>query len=230
MARRAAPLGLSLLVVLSGCLSATEGTQLIPSSLFGGTGTAARFTPDGQAPPATAEAAGNIARVGIKLVNENPSIGLRPVFKTIGGDAKPELFHRGDSEVLITESLARQCKTEGELAALLGTELGRMVAERAGKGVPDVADRGPPPAVSVGNEYGGSFGPADGTRMMELAKYERKRALARQQAAPDPDVLARAYLEKAGYNPADVDAVAPLVRKTEGKGQLEVLMGMSVFK
>ena len=50
-----------------------------------------------------------------------------------------------------------------------------------------------------------------GTRKMELAKYERKRRLAHEQAKPSPlalDILARAYLEDGqGITRPDLDAV-----------------------
>jgi hypothetical protein len=173
----------------------------------------------------------NVERVGLKIVTANPSLGVRPHFITCGGDAPPELFHAGDTAVYITETLARKCKTEGELAALLSMELGRMASEKAAIGLGDVPDRGPPPVVNVGNEYGGRFGPADGTRMMEMAKFERQRALAREQAAPPaPDVLARVYLKAAGYNSADLDTVAPLLRSVESSGQLEKLVTVAHAK
>jgi hypothetical protein len=229
MTRRTGPVWLSLLIVLPGCLPTSE-TSLIPSAPFGsGLGSTSRLGQDAPAPAATTEAAVTVGRVGLKVVSANPSLGLQPRFITIGGESAPlELFHTGDADVFITETLARKCKTEGELAALLSTELGRIVSERSTIRLNEEVDRGPPPAVDIGNDHGGSFGAADGTRMMELAKYERKRALAREQAAPPaPDVLARAFLQKTGYNPADLDAVSPLLRATEGGGKLEKLMTVS---
>jgi hypothetical protein len=230
MARRAGLVWLSLLVVLPGCFPSTE-TSVIPTSPFGGGSAAVAAYTRNTAPPATQEAAVNVARVGLKIVTANPSLGVRPRFVTYGGDAPLELFHTGDTAVYVTETLARKCKTEGELAALLSMELGRMASEKATLGPGDVADRGPPPVVNVGNEYGGRFGPADGTRMMEVAKFERQRALAREQAAPPaPDVLARVYLKAAGYNSTDLDAVAPLLRSVENSGQLEKLMSVAPAK
>jgi hypothetical protein len=232
MSRRARPVWLPLIVVLPGCFPTTE-SAVVPASPFGGGTTAAsRYGFDTPAPPATTEAALNVARVGVKILAANPTLGVKPRFDTIGGEAAPlELFHNGESDVYITETLARKCKTEGELAALLSVELGRMASEKAAVRIADVPDRGPPPAVNVGNDYGGTFGPADGTRMMELAKYERNRALAREKAAPpDPDILARAYLKTAGYNPADLDAVGPLLRSAEGNERLEKLMSVTPSK
>jgi hypothetical protein len=226
MARQSGLVGLALLAAVPGCFPTSE-TAMVPASPFGAqTTSTALMKPDANAPPATAEASRNVARVGLKVVCANPGLGSQPLFITIGGPNQPfELFHSGDSNIFITETLARQCKTEGELAALLSTELGRMAAERAAIHVADARDLGPPPAVNVGNDYGGAFGPADGTRMMELAKYERKRALAREQTAPPaPEALARTYLEHAGYNPADVDNVAGLLRAADAHSSLEKLM------
>jgi predicted Zn-dependent protease len=161
----------------------------------------------------------------------NPGLGIQPKFMTLGKEGALELFHDSSSNIYITETLARQCKTEGELAALLSTEIGRIVSERAAVRLNDVSDRGPPPAVDVGNDHGGSFGPADGVRMMERAKYERDRKLAREQAVPPPpDLLARAYLQKAGYNSSEMDAVAPLLRAADGNSRLEKLMTITPAK
>ena len=78
----------------------------------------------------------------------------------------------------------------------------------------------------VGKDYGGAFGPPDGTRAMELAVYERKRRKAAEAAAapPDVDALARAILQKAGGNPADLDAAAPLLRAADEHMEFEKQM------
>jgi hypothetical protein len=221
-----------LFLILPGCFP-TSQTALVPSSPFGDAATVtAPVSAPSAAPAATTEAATNVLRVGQKVLGANPDLGLHPHFITIGGDAaRPELFHKGEDKVFITETLARQCSTEGQLAALLSTELARMVGERSAFRFAALPDNGPPPAVSVGNEYGGAFGPADGTRMMELAKYERKRTQAGESAKPlPPDVLARTYLKQAGYNPADVDAVAGLLRTAAGNYRLEKQLSASVAK
>jgi hypothetical protein len=224
MARYSVPAWLTFIFVLPGCLPITE-TSIIPTTPFGSPApSTAHSFPD--APPATTEAAINVARTGLKIVTANPAIGFQPRFCTIGGEAAPlEIFHNGETDVIITETLARRCKSEGELAAVLSTELARIVNERSPVRLDALDDRGPPPAVNVGNDYGGNFGPADGVRMMEVAKYERNRKLFRDRAsAATPDTLARVYLQQAGFNPADLDAVAPLLRSAEGNNKLEKLM------
>src|SRR5262249_39695897 len=66
---------------------------------------------------------------GRQLLAANPQVGAKPLFHTIGAP-QPEVFHRGTSDVWVTEGLVRQCATDGQLAALLCLELGKMVAER----------------------------------------------------------------------------------------------------
>lgn len=228
MVRRARPGWVLLLVALPGCMQMPASTAAIPFSPFNSTSTtsAARPPDSRSAPPATVEAAMNVNRVGRKLLAANPAIGLTPSFITIGGEtAAPELFHRGEAEVVITESLARKCNTESELAALLSRELGKMASERAGIGLVGVPESGPPPSVNIGHDYVGTSGPADITSRAELAYFEQKRAKAREAAAPpDPEVLARVYLQRAGFNPATLDTVAPLLSTADGNGKLEKLM------
>jgi hypothetical protein len=217
---------LLLLGLLPGCLQ-TGQIALIPPSPFGEGASATLPASAGPAAPAaTTEASMNVARVGLKVLSANPDLGLHPYFITIGGEAaKPELFHSGEDKVFITETLARQCTTEGQLAALLSTELARIVSERGARRFSGAADNGPPPAVAVGNDYGGAFGPADGTRMMELAKYERKRTQGGGSVKPQaPEALAKTYLQQAGYNPADLEAVAGLLHTAAANSRFEKQM------
>ena len=199
MARHIWPARLALLAA-AGCFTTGPGTT--PVAVGPGPSSVAQPSPARVAhAPASEEAAVKVAEVGRKLVATNPSLGLRPTFTTVGAP-KPEVFHRGDSEVLITEGLARQCRTEGELAAVLAHELGRMVAQR-GALAAAVPDRGPPDDVPVGRDAGGAFGPADGTHLMELTRYEERRKRREEARTPPPPAdLARAYLRKAGYAPA----------------------------
>ena len=117
--------------------------------------------------------------------------------------------------MFITEGLVRACVTDGQLAAVLCHELGKIAAERQELMATAPQDRGPSPDAPVGNDYGGVFGPPDGTRTMELAVYEQKRrkAAAAAMTPVDPEALARSILQKAGGTPADAEAVAPLLRR-----------------
>jgi hypothetical protein len=161
--------------------------------------------------------------VGRKLVAANPQAGLKPLFATIGAP-DPEIFHADPTVVWITEGLVRQCKSEAELAAVLASELGRMVSEReaAASREARVADARPPmqlPIAGSGNAY-----EADPTYFMEMAKFETQHPRsARNKIVPPPDprIVAGALLDQAGFHKTDLDAVAPILRIAEKNCTLE---------
>jgi hypothetical protein len=219
MARRIVPLGLPLVLAALGCLPQDYSlTALVSSNPFSS-------DPPAQVnyPPANGEAATRVGLVGQKIVAANSQAGVRPLFRTVSAP-QAEVFHRGTAEVIITEGLVKQC-TEGQLAALLALELGKMVSEReAQAAVKDqVADRDPLPAMDIGADAFSSRGAADMTHQAELARYERqKRAAAgRPVAPPDPQVLARRYLNQAGYADADLQAAEPLIKAAAQNMTLE---------
>jgi hypothetical protein len=162
--------------------------------------------------PASLQAAARVDLLGRKIIAANPQTGLKPLFLTIGAP-KAEVFHRGTGEVVITEGLVNQCQTEGELAAVLCLELGKMVSEREAVAQPQMKKPEPPMEVRVGNDNAGSFGPADQTHMAELAKYdqERRRPNGAPPLPPDPRRLARIYLSKAKFPENALDHAAPLL-------------------
>lgn len=216
MSRRLLAAGLLPLLLTAGCLEEQRGRQLA---------TAGPPPPPPRRPdrpvgrPATEETARRVLAVGQAVIAANPQVGMRPVFATVGAP-HAEIFHTGgaleNSQVFVSEGLVKRCKTDAELAALLCLELGKIVAEReamAGAS-PRPADKRLPPVEAIGTDSGGTFGPPDGTRQMELAKYDKARRAA--PARPlDPEVLARGYLTKAGFEAAVLQDVAPLVREAE---------------
>lgn len=144
------------------------------------------------------------------------------------GLPKLEIFHRvqsGVAQVWITEGLVKECKTDGELAAILSQELGKMASEEIAKSQPLRGEWDRPPLMSpqIGNDIGGTFGHASGTDMMIAAREEKYRRQAQRsfQAPPPPEDLARIYLKSAGYNPADLDTVMPLLRKAAKNEDVE---------
>jgi hypothetical protein len=202
----------SLLLTAAGCLSPQPNTASVPPNPFGMSPSAQRALASHA--PASVETAARVDAVGRQILTANSQTGVRPLFRTIGAP-QPEIFHIGTSEIDITEGLAKQCATDGQMAAVLCVELGKMVSEREALTVPQTRapERLPPVEIRIGNDSAGSFGSADQTHRAELAKYDEERQ--RRKAAhvpPDPGRLASGYLTKAGYPASDMDAIAPLLR------------------
>src|ERR1700693_1608785 len=193
---------LSLSFVMGGCLSQEEGVSLVSSNPFDTSRPKPTLTRVSFSPAAT-ETAARVDLLGRKIVAANPQLGLRPLFRTVGAP-QPELFHRGTVEVDITEGLVSQCQTEGQLAAILCYELGRMVSERGALAGPKARtpDREPPMEVRVGNDGSSAMGSPDLTSLAEKAKYDRPRRGpdAAPLLPPDPRVLAISYLVKAQFS------------------------------
>lgn len=163
--------------------------------------------------PASIEAAARVDLLGRKLVAANPQAGLQPLFRTIGAP-QPEIFHHGTAEVDITEGLVKLCQSDGQLAAILCQELGKMVSEREALAGPRAhqPQRQPPMDLRIGNDASG-VGPADQTNIAELAKFEHGRAPSGSNPPrlPDPAVLARSYLTHAQFPEAELDGAAPIL-------------------
>lgn len=220
-----------LLLGLGGCMhGADESAQVSRNPFVGLQPTQAIPLNPNTASPATEEASLRVVKIGQKLLVSNPQMGLKAFFSTIGTSEsnKPteEIFHSGFNQVVITEPLVRRCKTEGELAALLSMELAKMVVEceQSLGSAGQVDDKGPPVDAPVGNDGRGSFGPADGTRAAELAKYDKAHRRGPYWASADPRGLAKDYLLKAGYEEGDMTAAAPLFRLAEDNAKLEKQM------
>jgi hypothetical protein len=220
---------LALIGIVTGCVSDEQKLTTVSSNPFSGpTRTQSAWMK--QAPPATQKISLHVSEIGQKVMAANPQIGRKVAFLTIG-DPKPEILHRvrGDNgEIYITEGLVNECKSDGELAAVLSQELGKMVSEEIAKTRPMRDQSSLPLLMSprVGNDIGGNFGPADGSEQMILARYEKDRKQAQQAivAPPPPEKLARFYLQNAGFNANDLAAVTPLLRKAEKNDNWEQLM------
>jgi hypothetical protein len=219
--RRVGAIGVGLCLLLAGCVPGEQGKFLV-SNPFGQSPEVQQFR--AMSAPASAEGeqvAKRVLFVGQQVVQANPEMGLRPLFATIGGAAQPEIFHRGRTEIIVTEGLVKECVSDGQLAAVLCRELGKMVAERELLTLPATRqpERTPPQDVPVGNDAGGVWGSADGVRRAELARFERERHPQDVTVPPPaPEVLARGYLKKAGYTLDDLDAAAPVLRRCDANG------------
>jgi hypothetical protein len=214
-----------LLLLVCGCMS-EDGSTMLPCNPF----VTQAFKPAAVQhiveTPGTKEAADRVLTVGGKVVTANPQIGFRPRFCTIGSP-KEEIIHRGNHDVFITEGLVRRCETDGQLAAVLCLELGKMVAER--ESLADPLTRMKPAYVPidmpVGNDASGPFGSPDGTRRMELSKFEEQQRQKAEAPPPSPDSLARSYLRKAKFAPTDLDDIAAALRAADGNITLENTIG-----
>lgn len=173
--------------------------------------------------PADEALALKVDSVGRKLLAANPELGLkRTLFAVIGNAPQPEIFHTDGDRVWVTEGLVKRCAAEGELAALLALELGKIIADREAAASPQMRDpeRLPPIQVPIGNA--GQVTNADLVHQVELAKFEKQRPKRqRTLPRPDPNQLARGYLEKAGYQITDLDSVQPLVQAAQQNMALE---------
>jgi hypothetical protein len=170
--------------------------------------------------PASVEAAVRVDGLGRNIVAANPQLGIKPIFRTIG-TTEAEVFHQGTSEINITEGLVRQCRTDGQLTAILCLELAKIVSEREALASPwkRTHERELPPDIRVPNDNG-----ADRTLDAELAMYHepgRRRSVAGPALPPDPQVLARTYLTKTGFDAGELDGVAPLLRTAAGNSKFE---------
>jgi predicted Zn-dependent protease len=212
------------------CFSAAA---LVVAGCFGidGPGTTPAFRrPEPAGPPvnttpAATEVASRVDAIGRCIAAANPQAGIDRrslMFHTIGSP-QVEVFHRGTSDIFVTEGLVRQCATDGQLAAVLCTEMGKLVSEREALTPAAVRrpDRTPPMDSGVGRDAGWGTAP-DQTRLRELADYDRDRKQRAQAVAPpDPAALARMYLVRAGYHDADLQAAAPILQQAQGTATLE---------
>jgi hypothetical protein len=163
-------------------------------------------------PPAPLAVAERVEVLGRKLVAQNTFLGVDPMFMTIGVE-EPVLFHRGAEQLIISKGLVEKCSTDAELAAVLSSELGQMVAEKRtakalGRDVEPIRD-------GAGPTRPGSA-PIDAGQQANLAYHERQ--FPRGVAKPDPvdaTNTARDLLKTAGYSPAELDRVELILKEAK---------------
>ena len=211
MIRLFSSLSLVSMLALVGCVTTDTQLSPVPGGVFGFAPTPSSDTKVSYAAPGL-EIAGRVDAMGKRILLANPQIPFQPLFRTIGSP-QPEIFHRGVTEILITEGLANQCKTDAQLAAVLSMELGKMVSERMAEMPSGLTREDPPIELRVGNDGGGSFGDADQLRRAEMAKYQKQERQRMRLATSmaDPKNLAAAILQKTGFTPADLDSVNPIL-------------------
>ena len=208
--KRLVVVGLAALVpVLAGCVS-PDGEWSVRRALGLGE---PRLKVKGYNPAHIANAE-RVDVLGRKIIEQNTFTGIEPLCLAIGTE-EPILFHRGTDELIISEGLIQQCKTEAELAAVLCTELGQMVAEkrnarRAGVERDTIPDAGLPGGTSIAGGVADDPG-----RAAELAFRERERPRSTPTSSPaDGKDVARELMRGAGFDPAELDRVQPLLKQS----------------
>lgn len=213
----------AILLGLAGCLGQNEATPVVPESPFGkAQPMLAPAVQRAAHAPASVESAARVDRLGRQILAANPQVGIKPLFVTIGAP-QVEVFHRGTAELTVTEGLVRQCGTEGQLAAILSLELGKMVAEREALSPPQARrqDRPPPPDLRIGSSDGFS-GAADMTHLAEQSKYDPpRRRDSSPTTPPDPQQLAKIYLTKSGFAVTELDQAAPILGMAQSNSTFE---------
>ncbi len=173
-------------------------------------------------PPATQEVVYRVELVRGKIVGDNmEKTGLRPNVVTLGA-ADPEIFHVGIGLIYITEGLVRQCQTDGQLAAVLANEMGRMVAERESAVSDSIRNPDRLPPIFLPISANGYSAHADPTYEIQLARFEKQfPRQGKKLAGPNPQQVARAMLERAGYERTELDAAMPLLQDAGRNSLLE---------
>ena len=211
------------LLLLAGCLPlqfidpslAEPESAMVPTSPFGSPGPIQQVAVKTAYAPASGETALRVDVVRRTVLAANPNLGVQPVVATVGLP-HVEIFHQGPQIIYVTEGLIKRCKSDGEIAALLCLELGKMVAEREARlGARGRTAGGRPPIdVPIGNA--GQFNASDQVALAELGRYEEERRLAtKRRPPPDPQDLAAEYLIKAGYGKDKLDTIGPLLQDAD---------------
>ena len=169
-------------------------------------------------PKGSLEAASRVDSIGGQILAANPDITVRPLFLTIGAPAVTA-FHRGTTEVYVSDGLVQRCKTDGELAAVLCNELAKMMVEAQAQGkVKPPPERDPPFTPRIHNDVAGSQSDPDQTHLAEQALFEKQNPRRRPVNLPpeqDPNVLARGFLTKSGFTADDLSKASVLIRQAE---------------
>jgi predicted Zn-dependent protease len=220
--------GLLLLGLTTGCTTTDDTWTIGEWSVKRALGWEEVQTPSlKQYPQASLPIAERVDSLGRRIIAQNTFSGIEPMFWAIGVP-EPMLFHKGYNELYISEGLVKQCKTEAELAAVLCSELGQMIAERqAARRVSAERDSIPEVGLPGGTAIATSGGtPDDPGRAAERA-YQEKRAKAQQPTrGEDARQLARGLMRGAGFDPAELERIEPLLKQSErGKALQKQLTG-----
>jgi hypothetical protein len=192
-----------------------SNAAIVPTSPFASAVPVPVKTVSNKAAPAAPETLILVDKIGQALVAANPSIAMKPHFLTIT-QAEPEIFHQGTSAIFITDGLVKKCATPDQLAAVLSLELGRMVSEREVLTSPEIRnpEKRLPMTVPIGNA--GQFTGLEQLNQAEVAALDcDRRRPSKRFVPPDPEVLARKYLQAVNVDAKELDAAKPLLAQAE---------------
>jgi hypothetical protein len=166
--------------------------------------------------PGSAEVTARVNKIGQLLVERNRQYAVRPMFMT-AGLPDPEIVHQGGDLIMVTDSLVAQCQNDEQLAAVLGIELGKIIAEHETQQGAARRLRERPESMNVVRDPGMPItGTPDHTEVAEMVKMYGDRPNARQSAnLPNPEAIARVLLNKAGYPENAVDGVRELLKAAD---------------
>jgi len=214
-------LGCFSLVLLAG--SGCQWDELQSGNSFFGPMKQAKVPPSGKLPQSSVDVASRVDALGGQILAANPDVTIRPIFVAIG---VPPLtvFHRGTTEIYVSDGVVQKCKTDGELAAVLCMEWAKMISDAQGGGLGRPLDRDPPLAPASFNDVvGGGSGP-DRTNVAERALWEKnnpRRINNNDSRVNSPNALAQGYLTNAGYKVDDLVRVEPLLRQAAANPDYE---------
>jgi hypothetical protein len=172
-------------------------------------------------PPASMAVAERVELVGRKVLSQNTFCGLDPneTLFTTAGVKEDVLFHRG-GQIFISEGLVEKCKTDAELAAVLCSEMGQIIAEvKAAKAVGRDVSPIPDASFGSGPALGGT--PFDAGRQVDMAYHEKRYPRGASTTGADATATARELLKGAGYSPAELDRVEGLVKQSNRGKELK---------
>jgi hypothetical protein len=184
--------------------------------------------PEGRQP--SLASAARVDEVGRKILAANVFSGLEVSFQTIG-DPEPLLFHHGRQGLFISDSLVNRCQNEEELAAVLCSELGKMIAEQ--RNAVRMGYRDPISNLSFASSGEANGITGDQFRLAELAEIEKrtpKKMVDRVMAeTTDPRRIAIDMMKTTGYADDVYPKAESLLRGVNKKPEImQQLLGSSV--
>jgi hypothetical protein len=191
-----------------------------------------------QLPPASPTASTTAYEVFSELLAGSQDIGavlspnadrnFRPNLFVVGSQGV-SIYHKGN-DLYITEGLVNRCPPEGKdgqykgkLAAVLASELGKMVFEAFHQKNSRTAVANDP--IHAPQVPGDNSDHSDLATAAIIEKNNPRQAIpASRPPSQDPKALARNYLTKANYSQNDLLQVTALIQKAERNPELEKLV------